>query len=178
MRLFRLLRRFRQREEGNASVEFVVLVPLLFSIFFAALENGLMMIRWTAIDRASDMVIRQLRLGQLVNPTAQSLRQGFCDRTLMITDCVANTVVEIRRIDRTTFVMPAPNAPCANRTTSTTILPVTTITPGQANDLMLIRICVSVDALIPEGAFALPLTLDAQGGYALSVASVYVNEPN
>ena len=50
--------------------------------------------------------------------------------------------------------------------------------PGQQNDLMLIRVCVTVDALFPTSVYALPIDYDAQGGYALAVASVYVNEPS
>ena len=75
MRALRLIHRFRRSEDGTSSVEFVILMPLVFAIFVAALESGLMMVRWTSIDRASDMVIRQLRLGQLANPTARLLRE-------------------------------------------------------------------------------------------------------
>ena len=178
MRPFRrLLSRFKRSEDGNATVEFTILVPLVFSIFVAALESGLMMVRWTSIDRASDMVIRQLRLGQIANPTAVVLRQMICDQTYMIENCFENTVVEIREIDRATFLMPATDEPCVTRTDQI-IVPVTQITPGQQNDLMLIRVCVTVDALFPTSVYALPIDYDAQGGYALAVASVYVNEPS
>lgn len=177
MRALRLIHRFRSSEDGTASVEFSILVPLLFAIFVAALESGLMMVRWTSIDRASDMVIRQLRLGQLVNPTAQTLRREICDRTYMIENCFENTVVEITEINRATFQMPATDEPCVTRT-DRIIVPVTQIVPGQQNDLMLIRVCVTVDALFPTSVYALPIEYDAQGGYALAVASVYVNEPS
>lgn len=177
MRLSRLIRRFRRREDGNATIEFVILMPLVFTIFAAALESGLMMVRWTSIDRASDMVIRSLRLGQYVNPDALMLRREICDRTFMIENCLENTVVEIREINRATFQMPAPDAPCVTRA-DTVIQPVTEVTPGQQNDLMLIRVCVTVDAIFAGSTFAVPISYDAQGGYAISVASVYVNEPS
>lgn len=177
MRVSSLFKRFRKSEDGTSTVEFAILVPLVFSIFVAALESGLMMVRWTSIDRASDMVIRQLRLGQLANPTARLLREEICERTYMIENCFENTVVEITEINRTTFQMPAADEPCVTRTDAI-IVPVTTITPGQQNDLMLIRVCVTVDALFPTSVYALPIDYDAQGGYALSVASVYVNEPS
>ena len=175
LRLSRLLRRFR-REDGNATVEFTILVPLLFMIFFATLEAGLMMLRWAGIDRAADMVIRQLRLGQIANPTQDILRQMICDRVIMVSDCFANTVVEITRIDRATFLMPQADAPCVARSTQI-LVPVTTVNPGQPNDLMLIRVCVAADALLPSSTYSLPITYDAQGGYALAISSVYVNEP-
>lgn len=177
MRLSRLIRRFRREEEGNATIEFVILMPLLFTIFAAALESGLMMVRWTSIDRASDMVIRSLRLGQYTNPDAIMLRREVCDRTFMIENCFENTVVDIRRINRTTFQMPDAGTPCVTRT-DTVIQPVTEVTPGQQNDLMLIRVCVTVNALFAGSTFAVPITYDEQGGYAIAVASVYVNEPS
>lgn len=176
LRLSPMLRRFR-REDGNATVEFTILVPLLFMIFFATLEAGLMMLRWASIDRASDMVIRDLRLGLIPNPTQQLLRQEICDRVFMIDDCFENSVVEITEINRATFAMPQQDAPCVTRNNQI-LVPVTQITPGQQNDLMLIRVCVTADALMPSSTYSLPIAYDARGGYALSVASVYVNEPS
>lgn len=177
MSIKQLLRRFQRDESGNATIEFVILMPLVFTIFAAALESGLMMVRWTSIDRASDMVIRSLRLGQYTNPDAEFLRREICDRTFMIENCFENTVVDIRRINRATFTFPDFNAPCVTRT-DTVIQPVTEIVPGQQNDLMLIRVCVTVDAIFAGSTFAVPISYDAQGGYAISIASVYVNEPS
>lgn len=177
MRMTSLIRRFRRREDGTATMEFVILVPLLFAIFVATIEIGMMMSRWSSIDRAADMVIRSLRLGQYNNPTAQMLRQEICDDVFLVENCFENIAVDIRRINRTTFVLPDGDEPCVTRDIDI-IQPVVEVTPGQQNDLMLIRVCVAVDALFPTSRFALPITLDAQGGYALSVASVYVNEPS
>ena len=97
-------RRFLRQEEGNATVEFAILVPLLFAIFVATLEGGLMMSRWAGIDRAADMVIRNLRLGQYENPTAELLRQEVCDEVFLVENCYENTAVDIREIDRATCV--------------------------------------------------------------------------
>lgn len=177
MSLSTMIRQFWRREEGTATVEFVILVPLIFSIFIATLEIGMMMSRWSSIDRAADMVIRSLRLGQYQNPTAQFLRQEICDEVFLVENCFENIAVDIRRINRTTFVMPGDDDPCVTRDTDI-IQPVTEITPGQQNDLMLIRVCITVDAMFPTSRYAVPITLDARGGYALSIASVYVNEPS
>lgn len=177
MGLTKLLRGFRQREDGTATMEFVILVPVLFTIFIATLEIGLMMSRWSSIDRAADMVIRSLRLGQYDNPDAEMLRREVCDRVFLVENCFENTAVDIREIDRTTFLMPDGDEPCVTRDDEI-IQPVTEITPGQQNDLMLIRVCVTVDTIFPTSTYALPIELDEQGGYALSIASVYVNEPS
>lgn len=177
MRMSSLLRRFKRSEDGSATVEFVILVPLLFAIFVATMETGMMMSRWSSIDRAADMVIRSLRLGQYQNPDAEMLRREVCDRVFLVENCFENTAVDIREIDRATFLMPDEDEPCVTRDDEI-IQPVTTIVPGQQNDLMLIRICVTVDAMFPTSKYAVPIDLDAQGGYALSVASVYVNEPS
>lgn len=177
MRMSNLFRRYKRNEDGTATVEFVILVPLLFSIFIATLEIGMMMSRWSSIDRAADMVIRSLRLGQYVNPDAEMLRREVCDRVFLIENCFENTAVDIREIDRATFIMPDGDEPCVTRDIDI-IQPVTEVVPGQQNDLMLIRVCVTVDAIFPTSQYALPIALDAQGGYALSIASVYVNEPS
>lgn len=176
MRMPALFRRFLREEGGNATVEFAILVPLVFAIFVATLEGGLMMSRWAGIDRAADMVIRNLRLGQYQNPTAELLRREICDEVFLVENCFQNTAVDIREINRANFLMPDEDEPCVTRDQEI-IQPVTEVTPGQQNDLMLIRVCVTVDALFPTSRFAMD-DLDAHGGYALSVSSVYVNEPS
>lgn len=176
-RILNPFRRFLRREDGTATVEFAILVPLLFTIFISALESGLMMVRWVSIDRAADIVIRQLRLGQLANPNSELLRREICEETFLIENCFANATIEILRINRSSFALPEPQAPCVSREEEI-IQPVVTITPGQQNDLMLIRVCVTVDAMFPSSTYGLPIQFDAMGGYAIAVASVYVNEPS
>jgi hypothetical protein len=73
--------------------------------------------------------------------------------------------------------MPADDAPCVTRDDEI-IQPAVQFTPGQQNDLMMIRVCITTDALFPTSTFAVPIELDEMGGYALSVTSVYVNEPS
>lgn len=177
MRRDGFMRRFWRREDGNATVEFAILVPLLFTLFIATLETGLMMTRWVSIDRAADMMMRNLRLGLYENPTAQMLRSEVCENTFLIENCAENVVVDIREIDRATFLMPADDAPCVTRDEEI-IQPAVQFTPGQQNDLMMIRVCITTDALFPTSTFAVPIELDEMGGYALSVTSVYVNEPS
>ena len=44
-RLGRFLRRFRRREDGNPTVEFVVVFPVFMILMVSAVESGLLMTR-------------------------------------------------------------------------------------------------------------------------------------
>ena len=56
------LRRFRSDEDGNMMIEFVIFVPLLFTIFMTSVELGIYSMRQMWLDRGLDMTVRLVRL--------------------------------------------------------------------------------------------------------------------
>lgn len=178
MRIKEYIRRFALQETGNVTVEFTVLVPLLFMLFAASIESGWAMTRWVMADRALDVVMRNLRLGKYETITAALLRDEMCKVAKTIADCKNNTTVELTTINRTTFAFPSTAVPCVQRTAGqANVIPVTTVTPGQQNDLMLVRVCVQIDAIFAPSAYAVPESLDGKDGFSMVLSSVFVNEP-
>ena len=175
-RLSQLIPDMLRREDGTATMEFVLVIPMIMAIFMASFESGLLMTRSIMLERAVDMVMRELRLGHYPNATNITLKQEICSRTVIFSDCSTNMKIELDRVSTTTWAMPATPTQCINRADN--IDPVVTMNAGQQNDLMLIRVCVIMQAMFPTTGLGLQLPLDAAGGYALIARSAFVVEPS
>lgn len=174
-RLFSRLKRFFRREDGTASIEFALTVPVLITIFMASFESGFLMVRSIMLEQALDMTMRDLRLGHYTLPTAALLKSEVCRRSVILKDCDNNIMIEMTRINTSTWSMPTTHVTCVNREED--IQPVTILQIGQQNDVMLVRVCVVQDAMFPTTGIALGLPQDAYGGYGLIAVSAFVTEP-
>jgi Flp pilus assembly protein TadG len=175
--LAKRLRRVWRDENGVATVEFVLMVPILLSIFMGSFESGLMMTRSIMLEQSLDMVMRELRLGHYVNPSATLIKTEVCSRTIMFTNCNADLNIELTKISTTTWTLPTTAIDCVNKTTH--VQPPIKVTIGQQNDLMLVRACIVVDALFPTTGIGLELTqANVGGGYKIVAVSAFANEPD
>jgi hypothetical protein len=163
------------REDGTASMEFVLMVPLFIMVFMASFESGLMMIRSIMLDQAVDVTMRDLRLGHYTLPTEDTLRTAICSRTVIFSDCEANMLIELDRVSTADWAMPDTPTQCINRDEE--IDPVVALQIGQQNDIMLIRVCEVQNAIFPSTGIGLGLSVDSQGGYELIARSAFVVEP-
>lgn len=174
-RAMAFLRRFARDDSGTSTIEFVIIAPVFFMFLFMGVELGITMMRQVMLDRAVDISIRALRLGQIQNPTVAQLRGNICAATSVIRDCNENLLLELRRVNTTTWNYPRDTPACVNRADD--IVPVTQVTGGGTNDLMILRACLIIDPLFPTSRLGLGLPLDASGGYQLFSTSSFVNEP-
>lgn len=165
-----------KREDGVASLEFVLVVPILLFIFMGSFENGLLMTRSIMLDRAVDITMRELRLGHYPIPTSALLKQEICNRTVIFNDCSNSITLELTRISTANFNMPSTNVACVDRDED--IQPVTALQIGQQNDIMLVRVCVIQDAIFPTTGLGQMMAVDSKGGYALVSVSAFVTEPS
>jgi Flp pilus assembly protein TadG len=168
------VRNVATREDGSSTVEFALIVPVILTIFIASFESAFVMLRQNLLQHAVDTTMRELRLGHLVNPTQASLKAMICSNMTMIEGCNANILVEVKPI--TNWTMPATRAACIDQ--GSTIIPVTELTVGQQNQLMLVRVCIVQDMIFPSGGLALSLPTNYDGDFNLVAVSAYVNEPN
>jgi Flp pilus assembly protein TadG len=168
--------RFWRREDGAATVEFVIIFPVFISLFLASFELGLYMTRQVMLDRAVDISVRALRLGQFADPTPQDIRDSICARAgLVVANCDNRILIEMTRVPTTTWQTLPTSATCVNRDEE--VEPVVTFNGGQPNDMMLIRVC----ALLEPVFFTTHLGLKMQtygNFYALTATSAFVNEPS
>ena len=163
-----------QREDGNASVEFVLAVPIVFTIFTASLETSVVMLRSNLLQHSLYTTMRDLRLGSLSSPTQASLKTLICTQMALANDCENSLAIEVVPI--TDWQLPPTNTACVDKPAA--VDPVVTVDIGQRNDLMLVRVCLVQDLVYPTSGLSLALPTDAQGYYNIVAVSAYVNEPS
>lgn len=173
-RLRRLITAFR-REDGTASMEFVIVIPLLLTIFMASFESGLIMVRSILLEQSVDMTMRELRLGHYPAADADLLKREICSRTIIFADCEDNIMIEMQRVSTATWAMPATPITCVNREEE--VQPVLFLQIGQQNDVMLMRVCILQDLIFPTTGIGLGLPKDAGGGIGLVTETAFVTEP-
>jgi hypothetical protein len=169
--IFRVLK----REEGTAAIEFVICIPVIMTIFIASIESGVLMTRYIMLERSVDMVMRNLRLGEYPNPTSEFLKARICERAVVMQHCEDNITIALEPISTTTWAFPPRNAGCVDRANN--ISPSVTYNPGSAHEIMMVRVCVTQDAMFPTTGIGLNLPKDPSGGYGLIATSAFVNEP-
>lgn len=170
--------RFLRQEDGSTNIEFVLMIPLLMSMFMASFEAGLLSLRQTMLERAVDIAMRDLRLGALgTDPDHEDLKDAICANSSILTECGTSLKVSLDQVSMDTWTMPATETVCRDRASD--IDPVTTLdpTPGARAELMLVRVCLRADAIFPTTGIAAGLELDGAGGYRLIAVSAFVNEP-
>jgi len=169
------LRRLIGAEDGNATIEFALIVPAFFTFFLMSVEVGVLLVRGAMLNRAVDLSMRELRLGTLSPMSHDGLKDSICDSALIIPDCANVVLVELRPISTATWSPLTNSATCVDRNED--VQPVLTFQPGTKNDMMLVRVCAVFDPFFPSGALASSIKLDDTGAYAMVTTSAYVNEP-
>lgn len=196
--LLRYLRRFRRSDDGNSTIEFVMLFPPLFLIFLSGFDAGMMMMRNVWLERSLDIAVRELRLGDPSPPSYEEFRETICrgspDPTFnpsvtLLGDCLDSLQIELTVVD--------PEASSPLDSTVRCIDKEEDINPadlsefygdtGGNNDFMLVRACMNVnprfDFVIQLAGFefkSLGAVLDSDGrnGYFMVATSAFVNEPS
>jgi TadE-like protein len=115
-RLMSRCARFARSEEGSGAViEFVIMLPFLMFIFMASAEAGLYTARQILLDRAVDLTMRDLGLGNIANPTHDVIKDNICDNVPAIPDCHANIRVELLPISTVVWDLPTNSSTCIDR---------------------------------------------------------------
>ena len=175
---------FLADERGTSTLEFVVLAPIFFGIFFAFFEIGMATMRWVMLEHGVDITMRELRLGQipsehLASPSATHnyLRQQICRYDYLNKNCEDDLYLEL--VPATASGLPSTAPDCVNR--ADRVDPTFNVATGgsggeDTDQIMYLRACMIVDSIVPP-PYAPPWDYDSQQGYRLVVDSAYVNEP-
>ncbi len=176
--LARRLRRFRGNEDGNSTVEFVILFPAFIAIFLASFESGLMMVRNVMLERGVDLAVRTLRLTS-VDPDYDSIKQEVCDYADIFSNCMDLIHVEMEPVDMDDWIMPG--APKCIDQDPDTDDGEDAISGGGNNELMMLRVCALFKPYFPGTTLGMQMPVyyadDGEKKYALIATSAFVNEP-
>jgi hypothetical protein len=165
-----------RREDGTATMEFVLVIPMIMMVFMASFESGLLMTRSIMLEQSVDIAMREVRLGHIVPVTNQKLKKAICKNAVIFPDCENSMKIEMDRVSTTAWDIPVEPSHCVNRHQAAE--PVLTYAGVSQNDLMMVRVCIVLDAMFPSTGIAMHLPLDSDGGYGLVSRSAFVVEPS
>ena len=161
---------------GASAVEFAMVAPLFFAIMFSCFEAGWIMVQETMLDRAVDLVVREIRIApDGLNFDQATIRSKICKKTIVIQNCENSLLVEMIPINKSSD-FPNDSARCVNRETK--VNPIFRYTPGGRSQVVFMRACVIVDLITPLMGLALALPKDSSGGFALVSSTAFMNEPS
>lgn len=173
----RFLTRFRRDEDGNSTVNFVLVFPLYFATVLTFFEAGWIMAQLAMLDRGVEVAVRDLRVGTQVDPTPNNIRTRICDASFLIRNCEEVTMIELTEI-ATAADYPTDGADCVDRTTPNDPLnPQDDFTPGARAEIMYMRVCILIDPWFPGLGLGFLLPKDSTGGVQMATATAFVNEP-
>ncbi|EBA16665.1 hypothetical protein RSK20926_02634 [Roseobacter sp. SK209-2-6] len=173
--LIKLLCKFRRREDGNATIEFVILAPLLLLMLVSTVELGMINLRQSQLERALDITVRGIRLSTGSAPQHNEIRDQVCDLSGFIDDCATSLRLEMVQLDPFAWSPVDPEPDCVNSIED--VQPVRTFVGGASNELMLIRACMKYRPFISTWGLGDVLEKDGDGRASLFAASAFVQEP-
>ncbi len=173
--LRRFVRRMRGEENGSATVEFVIIVPAIITLFLMSIEVGVMMTRGLMLDRGIDIAMRDLRLGKMAPMTHDQLKTEICNNSMIIPNCVNSIAVELRPIEANGWAPTQSRPTCIDK--AEPIKPALEFTPGGANQLMVVSACATFVPFFPTTGLAATIKLQKSGEYAVVATSAFVHEP-
>lgn len=166
---------FYRKEDGNATIDFIMVLPAFLILFTSGYESGVLSTRHVMLERGLDVTVREVRIGTLINPTHDTLSQRICDAALIIPDCLANLRLEMVSADLRDFQPPSDEVSCVDREEDG--VPVLNFNTGLNNQMMILRACALFDPMLPTTGLGKEIPKESGGAYALVATSAYVMEP-
>ena len=171
---------FRKRQDGNATIEFVVLFPAFMTLFLTGFEAGFYMVKNVMLERAVDIAVRDVRLGNGKVPAFAALKKRICDEAVIIPDCMKSIKVDLQPVPSTpggVMAVTNGNVKCLDSGLPPNIQPGSTFDPGEQNKMMLIRVCAMSEPLFPTTGIGVGMKSDSNGNMAIVSTTAFVNEP-
>ncbi|MEM7076434.1 MAG: TadE/TadG family type IV pilus assembly protein [Pseudomonadota bacterium] len=178
--VFHKVKGFAGNEDGNASIEFVMVFPIYMALLFMSIELGFVTLRSTMLERGMDMAVRDIRLGTGTlsddgKVLHDEIKAAVCENALMVVNCETSLRLEMAPADIRTFASLDTSVDCTDR--AETSEPVLDVAPGQANELMLLRACLKYDPIFPTALLGERLIVDGSGQGAIISTTAFVQEP-
>jgi TadE-like protein len=174
-------RRFLSDEAGTSTIEFLFVFPIVFLVFTASFESGLFMGKYVMMERSVDLVVRQIRLGNLDGVSHRTLKTLICRNGMLVSSldtCVRSMRIWMQPISTVDFDMKAPPRHCADLNQDIDApAAASEFAFGTDNEIMLMRICMKEDPIFPTTTISVKMPTEPDGKVAMVVTTVFVNEP-
>ncbi|MEW2917268.1 TadE/TadG family type IV pilus assembly protein [Ruegeria sp. ANG10] len=167
--------RIKRSEDGNITVEFVILFPLYMFFILGVIEYAMVSIQQAMLDRSMDLVVRDIRLGiNLEDTQHDTIKDAICDNMVVMQGCSNNLLLEMIVQDPYSGVNLPEEATCVDREEE--VQPVTEFQSGGSNALMILRACAKIDPILPTTAMGRAVSGD-DGLVTLTSLTTFVQEP-
>ncbi len=166
--------RFIEDQSGNATIEFVMVFPVLMFFVMMVFETGFIATRSVLLERGLDIAARDLRLGTDPTIDHEKLKKLVCENSNILANCERDLILEVVELDINS-AYPQNQANCIDRTEE--IEPTITFNPGGRNRIMFVRACMIIDPIFPGLGITLGLPKDNSGGFQLVAYTAFMNEP-
>lgn len=168
-------RRWARDEDGSSTLETVLYFPAFFAFFIMAYEVGMLSTRHVMLERGLDQTVREVRIGRILEPTHDMLKNRICNYAAIIPDCANNLRLEMINNNPRSWTDPSKTVQCVDREEEAP--PVITFNPALNNELMILRACALFDPMVPLGLIGSTIPKESGDAYGLVATSSYVMEP-
>jgi hypothetical protein len=170
------LDRFRKEDAGSVyTLEFAVLLPLLFMALFFGVELTTHANRQFQLDRGLEVTTRIIRLNTAVEYTHDELKQAICANTGGLEDCENNMRLELLAENLRDYTGLPARADCTN--SPVTVTPVRGWSLGEEHELMLMRACYEYTPFLASIGLGKLLGSGENGKGEMVAISAFVQEP-
>lgn len=169
--------RFWRDEDGQVAIEFVIITPLLFTLFMTAMELGVYSMRQMWLDRGLDIAVRQVRLNTSNIPTHDALKDTICVNAGFLPDCQNSLKLEMIRVDPRSFSTLDGDVDCVDRSLPIASQEDPNYITGNEHDLMMLRACVKFTPVFPTTGLGFAFDKDGAGQASMTAMSAFVQEP-
>ncbi|MEM6619918.1 MAG: hypothetical protein AAF761_05110 [Pseudomonadota bacterium] len=164
-------RRFRRDEGGYSSAEFVVVLTTFMTGFAWVFESGTINIRQMMLDRAVDLVVRDLRLYNNPNYSHDFMKAEICRYAYVFQNCDQRLFLDLQPVNLATGYTKTYS--CYDKEND--VNPITTWNRGARQEIVYMRACIIVDPMMPNGVALFP-NVQATGVPLVS-DTAFMNEP-
>lgn len=164
---------FLKNARGAAAIEFAFVGPIFFVLLFSMVETGWLMVRSSALDNAVSQTARLIYTGKA--PSKSAVETAICDQVTVFRNCSANVNVETIVIDNF-WDVPESQADCRDAADEE-YQPVTRYATGGSTDIVLMRVCLTTDVIIPGLGVGLALPKTDTGRIQMISSLAFMNEP-
>ncbi|WP_037228698.1 TadE/TadG family type IV pilus assembly protein [Roseobacter sp. GAI101] len=176
-RCLEALRRFRKAEDGSVFlIEFVIILPIIFTVFMMSVDMSMASLRQVHLDRGLEQAVRFIRLNTSTPMTHDQIKNMVCDRAGNPGDCAATLRLEMVNVNPRQFSQMNPTIDCVDK--SLPIEPERGFALGKQHDLMLLRACLKFDSITTFLPLGFNFIKDGNGQGSVYAISAFVQEPS
>ncbi|MEP6017440.1 MAG: TadE family protein [Paracoccaceae bacterium] len=171
------LRQFGRKEDGQIAIEFVLAVPLVFTLFMTSVEMGIYAVRQMFLERGMDLAAREIRLATGSRPQHDDIKDNICGFAGFLPDCNTTMRLEMVVMDPRAFDQSIYGQPDCIDVSEPVAPEPPNFVPGNSHQLVVLRACYTFEPVFPTSGLGFAYSKDGAGRVEMYASSAFVQEP-